>query len=156
MSGSFRPAIVFSEWKPVTSLVLCISPVLSTRTVESPWRILYGFQNFKRARRVIVFAFCSLCNVMVMLLCALIFSASFGNDHSLFCRISVSFLIAGARRDDDGYYWITGRIDDCMNVSGHLLSTAQIESALIEHQAVSEAAVVSLVTTSEFIRQLLF
>ncbi|KFV62743.1 Acetyl-coenzyme A synthetase, cytoplasmic, partial [Dryobates pubescens] len=49
----------------------------------------------------------------------------------------------GCRRDQDGYYWITGRIDDMLNVSGHLLSTAEVESALLEHTAVSEAAVVS-------------
>ncbi|OWA50140.1 Acetyl-coenzyme A synthetase, cytoplasmic [Hypsibius exemplaris] len=49
----------------------------------------------------------------------------------------------GCKRDKDGYYWITGRIDDMVNVSGHLLSTAEIESALIEHPGVSEAAVVS-------------
>jgi len=49
----------------------------------------------------------------------------------------------GARRDEDGYYWVTGRVDDMLNVSGHLLSTAQVESALVEHSAVSEAAVVS-------------
>ncbi|KAK2520862.1 Acss2 [Columba guinea] len=49
----------------------------------------------------------------------------------------------GCRRDKDGYYWITGRIDDMLNVSGHLLSTAEVESALVEHAAVSEAAVVS-------------
>ncbi|EDO42084.1 predicted protein [Nematostella vectensis] len=49
----------------------------------------------------------------------------------------------GCKRDENGYYWVTGRTDDCMNVSGHLLSTAQIESALVEHDAVSEAAVVS-------------
>ncbi|XP_072206355.1 acetyl-coenzyme A synthetase, cytoplasmic isoform X1 [Excalfactoria chinensis] len=49
----------------------------------------------------------------------------------------------GCRRDKDGYYWITGRIDDMLNVSGHLLSTAEVESALLEHGAVSEAAVVS-------------
>uniref|UniRef100_A0AAQ4P9W4 Propionate--CoA ligase n=1 Tax=Gasterosteus aculeatus aculeatus TaxID=481459 RepID=A0AAQ4P9W4_GASAC len=48
----------------------------------------------------------------------------------------------GCRRDKDGYYWITGRIDDMLNVSGHLLSTAEVESALVEHQAVVEAAVV--------------
>ncbi|KAL6119662.1 acss2 [Pungitius sinensis] len=48
----------------------------------------------------------------------------------------------GCRRDEDGYYWITGRIDDMLNVSGHLLSTAEVESALVEHQAVVEAAVV--------------
>jgi acetyl-CoA synthetase len=47
------------------------------------------------------------------------------------------------KRDKDGYYWIVGRVDDCMNVSGHLLSTAEIESALVEHGAVSEAAVVN-------------
>ncbi|XP_037078273.1 acetyl-coenzyme A synthetase, cytoplasmic-like [Pollicipes pollicipes] len=50
----------------------------------------------------------------------------------------------GARRDADGYLWVTGRIDDMLNVSGHLLSTAQIESALIEHPSVSEAAVVAV------------
>ncbi|XP_055748743.1 acetyl-coenzyme A synthetase, cytoplasmic-like isoform X3 [Salvelinus fontinalis] len=49
----------------------------------------------------------------------------------------------GCRRDTDGYYWITGRMDDMLNVSGHLLSTAEVESALGEHAAVAEAAVVS-------------
>nr|XP_023682052.1 acetyl-coenzyme A synthetase, cytoplasmic-like [Paramormyrops kingsleyae] len=49
----------------------------------------------------------------------------------------------GCRRDKDGYYWITGRIDDMLNVSGHLLSTAEVEGALTEHQSVAEAAVVS-------------
>jgi len=48
----------------------------------------------------------------------------------------------GARRDEDGYYWITGRVDDVLNVSGHRLGTAEIESALVEHDAVAEAAVV--------------
>ncbi|CAG0879133.1 unnamed protein product [Cyprideis torosa] len=50
----------------------------------------------------------------------------------------------GARRDADGYYWVTGRIDDMLNVSGHLLSTAEVESALVEHGSVAEAAVVSV------------
>ena len=48
----------------------------------------------------------------------------------------------GARRDEDGYYWITGRIDDVLNVSGHRLGTAEVESALVLHHAVAEAAVV--------------
>jgi acetyl-CoA synthetase len=48
----------------------------------------------------------------------------------------------GARRDADGYYWITGRIDDVLNVSGHRLGTAEVESALVLHPAVAEAAVV--------------
>jgi acetyl-CoA synthetase len=48
----------------------------------------------------------------------------------------------GCRRDEDGYYWITGRVDDVLNVSGHRLGTAEIESALVAHAAVSEAAVV--------------
>ena len=48
----------------------------------------------------------------------------------------------GARRDADGCYWITGRVDDVLNVSGHRLGTAEIESALVLHQAVAEAAVV--------------
>jgi acetyl-CoA synthetase len=48
----------------------------------------------------------------------------------------------GARRDEDGYYWITGRIDDVLNVSGHRLGTAEVESALVAHEAVAEAAVV--------------
>ncbi|KAF8782448.1 acetyl-coenzyme A synthetase-like [Argiope bruennichi] len=50
----------------------------------------------------------------------------------------------GARRDSDGYYWITGRMDDMLNVSGHLLSTAEVESALVEHSSCVESAVVSL------------
>ena len=48
----------------------------------------------------------------------------------------------GARRDDDGYYWITGRVDDVINVSGHRMGTAEVESALVLHEAVAEAAVV--------------
>jgi acetyl-CoA synthetase len=48
----------------------------------------------------------------------------------------------GCRRDEDGYYWITGRVDDVINVSGHRLGTAEIESALVAHHAVAEAAVV--------------
>ena len=48
----------------------------------------------------------------------------------------------GCKRDKDGFYWITGRVDDCINVSGHLLGTAEIESAFVEHELVSEAAVV--------------
>lgn len=48
----------------------------------------------------------------------------------------------GCRRDEDGYYWITGRIDDVLNVSGHRLGTAEIESALVAHPKVAEAAVV--------------
>ncbi len=48
----------------------------------------------------------------------------------------------GARRDEDGYYWITGRVDDVINVSGHRLGTAEVESALVAHHSVAEAAVV--------------
>ncbi|MCY7296417.1 acetate--CoA ligase [Alteromonas sp. a30] len=48
----------------------------------------------------------------------------------------------GARRDEDGYFWITGRVDDVLNVSGHRLGTAEIESALVAHASVAEAAVV--------------
>ena len=48
----------------------------------------------------------------------------------------------GCRRDEDGYYWITGRVDDVLNVSGHRMGTAEIESALVLHESVAEAAVV--------------
>jgi acetyl-CoA synthetase len=48
----------------------------------------------------------------------------------------------GAKRDDDGYYWLTGRVDDVLNVSGHRLGTAEIESCLVAHEAIAEAAVV--------------
>ncbi|RYD61494.1 MAG: acetyl-coenzyme A synthetase, partial [Sphingomonadales bacterium] len=50
----------------------------------------------------------------------------------------------GCRRDEDGYYWITGRIDDVINVSGHRMGTAEIESALVAHHKVAEAAVVGM------------
>ncbi|UYM18742.1 acetate--CoA ligase [Endozoicomonas euniceicola] len=50
----------------------------------------------------------------------------------------------GARRDEDGYYWITGRVDDVLNISGHRIGTAEVESALVLHRAVAEAAVVSI------------
>jgi hypothetical protein len=48
----------------------------------------------------------------------------------------------GCRRDADGYYWITGRVDDVINVSGHRMGTAEVESALVAHEKVAEAAVV--------------
>jgi acetyl-CoA synthetase len=48
----------------------------------------------------------------------------------------------GARRDEDGYWWITGRVDDVLNVSGHRLGTAEVESALVLHDSIAEAAVV--------------
>ena len=48
----------------------------------------------------------------------------------------------GAKRDKDGYFWITGRVDDVLNVSGHRLGTAEIESALVLHEKVAEAAIV--------------
>ncbi len=50
----------------------------------------------------------------------------------------------GCHRDSDGYYWITGRVDDVINVSGHRIGTAEVESALVEHKAVAEAAVVGI------------
>ena len=50
----------------------------------------------------------------------------------------------GARRDEDGYYWITGRVDDVLNVSGHRMGTAEIESALVAHPKIAEAAVVGV------------
>jgi len=50
----------------------------------------------------------------------------------------------GSRRDEDGFYWITGRIDDVINVSGHRLGTAEVESALVAHEAVAESAVVGV------------
>ncbi len=54
----------------------------------------------------------------------------------------IYFAADGARRDEDGYYWFMGRVDDVLNVSGHRLGAAEIESALVEHEAVAEAAVV--------------
>jgi acetyl-CoA synthetase len=69
-------------------------------------------------------------------------------DHERFVRTYFSahpglyFTGDGARRDKDGYYWITGRIDDVINVSGHRLGTAEVESALVAHPSVAEAAVV--------------
>ncbi len=69
-------------------------------------------------------------------------------DHSRFKATYFSrfpgkyFTGDGCRRDRDGYYWITGRVDDVLNVSGHRLGTAEVESALVAHPAVSEAAVV--------------
>jgi len=54
----------------------------------------------------------------------------------------VYFTGDGARRDEDGYYWLTGRVDDVLNISGHRLGTAEIESCLVAHEAIAEAAVV--------------
>jgi acetyl-CoA synthetase len=69
-------------------------------------------------------------------------------DHERFVQIYFStykgkyFTGDGCRRDEDGYYWITGRVDDVLNVAGHRLGTAEIESALVSHPKVAEAAVV--------------
>jgi acetyl-CoA synthetase len=70
------------------------------------------------------------------------------NDHERFFQTYFStyrgtyFTGDGARRDGDGYYWITGRVDDVINVSGHRMGTAEVESALVAHANVAEAAVV--------------
>jgi acetyl-CoA synthetase len=69
-------------------------------------------------------------------------------DHERFVQTYFStyrgkyFTGDGCRRDEDGYYWITGRVDDVLNISGHRLGTAEIESALVSHPSVAEAAVV--------------
>ncbi|MBX9590964.1 MAG: acetate--CoA ligase [Hyphomonadaceae bacterium] len=69
-------------------------------------------------------------------------------DHERFVQTYFStypnkyFTGDGCRRDEDGYYWITGRVDDVINVSGHRLGTAEVESALVSHDSVAEAAVV--------------
>jgi acetyl-CoA synthetase len=61
----------------------------------------------------------------------------------IFHNSMVNILLGdGARRDKDGYYWITGRVDDVIIVSGHNLGTAEIESAFVAHPKVAEAAVV--------------
>jgi acetyl-CoA synthetase len=62
----------------------------------------------------------------------------FSTFHGMYCTGD------GARRDEDGYYWITGRVDDVLNVSGHRMGTAEIESALVSHPKISEAAVVGV------------
>ncbi|WP_406732150.1 acetate--CoA ligase [Vibrio scophthalmi] len=54
------------------------------------------------------------------------------------------FTSDGARRDEDGYYWITGRVDDVLNVSGHRMGTAEVESALVAHHKIAEAAIVGI------------
>jgi acetyl-CoA synthetase len=54
----------------------------------------------------------------------------------------VYFVGDAARRDDDGYFWVIGRVDDVINVSGHRLSTAEVESAIVSHEKVAEAAVI--------------
>ncbi len=70
------------------------------------------------------------------------------NDHARFVQTYFStfpgryFTGDGCRRDEDGYYWITGRVDDVLNVAGHRLGTAEIESALVAHEYCAEAAVV--------------
>ena len=69
-------------------------------------------------------------------------------DHKRFMEVYFSayagkyFTGDGCRRDEDGYYWITGRVDDVINISGHRLGTAEVESALVAHEKVAEAAVV--------------
>jgi acetyl-CoA synthetase len=57
-------------------------------------------------------------------------------------RLDLYFPGDGAKRDEDGYFWILGRVDDVLNVAGHRIGTMEVESALVEHPAVAEAAVV--------------
>jgi acetyl-CoA synthetase len=70
------------------------------------------------------------------------------NDHGRFYETyfktypGLYFTGDGCRRDEDGYYWITGRVDDVINVSGHRIGTAEVESSLVSHPKVAEAAVV--------------
>jgi acetyl-CoA synthetase len=72
------------------------------------------------------------------------------DDHSRFVKTYFStypglyFTGDGARRDYNSYYWVTGRVDDNMNVSGHLLSTSEIESVIVLHPDVVESAVVAV------------
>jgi acetyl-CoA synthetase len=72
------------------------------------------------------------------------------NDHERFLQTYFSeypgfyFTGDGAQRDEDGHYWITGRVDDVLNVSGHRLGTAEIESAVVAHPATAEAAIVGM------------
>jgi acetyl-CoA synthetase len=71
-------------------------------------------------------------------------------DHERFFQTYLStypglyFTGDGCRRDEDGYLWITGRVDDVINVSGHRIGTAEVESAIVEHDLVTEAAVVAV------------
>jgi len=71
-------------------------------------------------------------------------------DHDRFVRTYFStfegkyFTGDGCRRDEDGYYWITGRVDDVINISGHRMGTAEVESALVAHASIAEAAVVGV------------
>lgn len=80
---------------------------------------------------------------------------SIWGDHERFVQTYFStydgmyFTGDGCRRDEDGYYWITGRVDDVLNVSGHRMGTAEIESSLVAHSAVAEAAVVASPTISK-------
>jgi Acyl-coenzyme A synthetases/AMP-(fatty) acid ligases len=60
-----------------------------------------------------------------------------------FQLLNTKLKFSGARRDEDGYLWVTGRVDDMLNISGHLLSTAEVEATLSAHPSVAEAAVVS-------------
>lgn len=62
----------------------------------------------------------------------------------IFCLFVCRFVYIAAYRDSDGYYWITGRTDDLLNVSGHLLSTAEIESAILKDKRIAEAASVPM------------
>ena len=72
------------------------------------------------------------------------------NDHARFLKTYFSdypgfyFTGDGAQRDEDGHYWITGRVDDVLNVAGHRLGTAEIESAVVAHPATAEAAIVGM------------
>ena len=76
-------------------------------------------------------------------------------DHERFIQTYFStykglyFTGDGCRRDEDGYYWITGRVDDVLNVSGHRMGTAELESAVVLHEKVAEAAIVGFLMKSK-------
>ena len=146
--GEGRCPIVDTWWQTETGGVL-ISPLPGATALKpgSATRPLFGvFPEIVDAAGVVQEGACE-GNLVIADLWPGQARTVFG-DHERFAQTYFSaypgkyFTGDGARRDADGYYWITGRVDDVINVSGHRLGTAEIESALVAHEKVSEAAVV--------------
>lgn len=146
--GDSRCPIVDTWWQTETGGIL-LTPLIGATDLKpgSATRPFFGIQPALVDNEGLLLEGAASGNLVIMDSWPSQMRTIFG-DHERFEQTYFStypnryFTGDGARRDEDGYYWITGRVDDVLNVSGHRLGTAEIESALVAHPAIAEAAVV--------------
>jgi len=138
-SGRFRATTDFAELADVDAVLICVPTPLNAQREPD-------LSYVEQATRTIC-PYVQPGNLVILEAWPGIARTVYG-DHKRFVDTYFSaykgkyFTGDGCRRDADGYYWITGRVDDVINVAGHRMGTAEVESALVAHPKVSEAAVV--------------